>query len=215
MKSFIKGKLIHLFNPAVSIGALVDTLSKIEPNAKIYRFAKIVNSTIGKHSYVATGTWIINTEIGNFCSIAANVNIGLENHTLNKISTSPIFTEQLNATGEIWVEKDCFNPSLRTQIGNDVWIGYGAMVKSGVKIGNGAVIGAGAVVTKDVPPYTIVGGVPARYIKKRFPEEIIHKLLDIKWWDMPDTTLKSYINIFQKDHFTAEDLNYIINHIIE
>lgn len=206
MNTFLRGKIKHLFNPAVSIGSLVDFYSKIDTNAKIYRFAKIVNSHIGKYSYIATGTWIINADIGNFCSIAANANIGLESHTLKNISTSPIFTERTNATGKSWINKDLFKSSIKTDIGNDVWIGYGALIKSGVKIGDGAIIGAGAVVTKDVPPYTIVGGIPAKQIRKRFPENIIDILLEIKWWNMSDKLIKKNIHLFQKENLTIEEL---------
>lgn len=89
-------------------------------------------------------------------------------------------------------------------IGNDVWIGSHALILGGVKIGDGAVIGAGAVVTKDVPPYAVVGGVPARIIKYRFSQEIIDKLLEIKWWNLPENILKENIKLFQTDNITFD-----------
>ena len=82
-------------------------------------------------------------------------------------------------------------------IGNDVWIGYEAVVMAGVTIGDGAVIGSRAVVTKDVPPYTIVGGVPARPIRRRFPEETVLALLEIKWWDWPKEKITEYLAAIQ------------------
>ena len=126
--------------------------------------------------------------------------------TSSFISTSPIFTERTNATGKSWINKNLFKSSKKTHIGNDVWIGYGALIKSGVKIGDGAIIGAGAVFTKDVPSYTIVGGIPARHIRKRFSENIINILLEIKWWNMPDKLIKKNIHLFQKENLTIEEL---------
>ena len=82
-------------------------------------------------------------------------------------------------------------------IGNDVWIGYEAVVLAGVTIGDGAVIGTRAVVTKDVPPYTIVGGVPAKFIRKRFPQETIDSLLKIKWWNWPEERIRQHITDIQ------------------
>ena len=123
--------------------------------------------------------------IGKFCSIACGVKFlfNCANHTLKSLSTYtfPLFYED-------WVlEKSdvvtAWDNKGDIVIGNDVWIGYEALIMAGVHIGNGAIIGSRAVVTKDVPPYTIVGGVPARPIRKRFNEEVIQKLETLKWWD--------------------------------
>ena len=103
-------------------------------------------------------------------------------HSLEYLSTSPIFTEKKNGTGHSWVEKSCFVASEQTVIGNDVWIGYRAIIRGGVKVGNGAIIGAGAMVTKDVPAYAIVGGVPAKIIRYRYSQDIITQLERVKWW---------------------------------
>ena len=207
--SFLKGKIRYFFYPTISIASLIDSKSNINRNSKINRFVKIVNSSIGKYSYIAPNSWIVNTEIGSFCSIAANVNIGLESHTINNISTSPIFTEKNNATGKSWINKDTFKSSSRTIIGSDVWIGHGALIKAGIIIGDGAIIGAGAVVTKNVLPYSIVGGIPAKFIRKRFNEEIIDQLIKLKWWNLSDDILKNNIEIFQKENFTINDLTKI------
>lgn len=178
--------------------ALVDGRSEISPKARIYRNAHIINSTIGRYSYVGIGSWICETDMGAFCSIASNVNIGLGNHTMSLLSTSPIFTEKHNATGYSWISESVAPPFRRVKIGNDVWIGYGAMILGGVNIGDGACIGAGAVVTKDVPPFAIVGGCPAKIIKYRFSPSTIERILDERWWDRPDEELKSSIPDFQK-----------------
>ena len=117
MFTFIKGKINSLFNPSISFLSLTDSDSKIDRNAQIYRFSKIVNSSIGRFSYIGISTWVINVKIGQFCSIASNVRIGLESHTINHISTSPIFTERKNATKKTWIKNDIFKSSEHIYIG--------------------------------------------------------------------------------------------------
>ena len=136
--------------------------------------------------------------------------IGMGHHTLDNLSTSPLFTEKHNATGHSWTEKHDVYPFKKIVVGHDVWIGSGVMVVGGVTIGNGAVIAAGAVVTKDVPPYAVVGGVPAKIIKYRFSESIIEKLEEIQWWDLPEDILKNNISLFQKEDFTVSELEKLM-----
>ena len=210
MMRYLKGMLLNLFNPAVSLFSFIDDKSKVDKRGKINRLAKVINSKIGRYSYVGIGSWVIHAEIGNFCSIASDVNIGLAKHSLDYLSTSPIFTEKRNGTGHCWVEKSCFIPSEPTIIGNDVWIGYRALIRGGVTVGDGAIIGAGAVVTKNVPAYAIVGGVPAKIIRFRYPQETINLLNNIKWWEMREDVLRENISIFQ--HVIAdEDIRLLIN----
>ena len=99
-------------------------------------------------------------------------------------------------------------------LGNDVWVGSHVLINGGVTVGHGAVIGAGAVVVKDVPPYAIVGGVPAKIIRFRFSPEVIEKLLELQWWNLPDETLKEHIALFQQENITVEDLSQFMS-IIE
>ncbi|WP_294590666.1 CatB-related O-acetyltransferase [uncultured Bacteroides sp.] len=123
--------------------------------------------------------------IGKFCSIACGTKFlfNCANHTLKSLSTYtfPLFYEEWE------LEKSNITTAWDNKgdivIGNDVWIGYGAVIMAGVHIGDGAIIAARAVVTKDVPPYTIVGGTPAKEIRKRFDAEVIQQLLKLKWWD--------------------------------
>ena len=133
--------------------------------------------------------------IGKFCSIACGVKFlfNSANHTLKSLSTYtfPLFYEEWGLeksdVASAWDNKGDI------VIGNDVWIGYEAVIMAGVHIGNGAIIAARAVVTKDVPAYTIVGGVPARPIRKRFDEDTIHKLEALQWWNWPTEKIRQYL----------------------
>ena len=143
--------------------------------------------SVGKHSYIGPRFRCesIETKIGKFCSIAADVVIGPSQHPTNWLSTS---TFQYDASCKLTESQKVISYTRATPcvIGNDVWIGTDAIIQDGVSVGDGAIIASNAVVTKDVPPYAIVGGVPARIIKYRFEPEVIEKLLDLKWWDLED-----------------------------
>ncbi len=152
----------------------------------------ISNSSIGRYSYLAGNNRIFNTSIGSFCSIAENVCIGHAEHPYQQFSTSPIFYKKDNPFGTNKFFQKETNEFSTTIIGNDVWIGYNAYIRSGVTIGNGCVIGTGAVVTKNIEPYTIIAGVPAKTLKKRFDDKTILKLENDKWWDLEDEALLQY-----------------------
>ena len=137
--------------------------------------------------------------IGKFCSIACGAKFlfASANHTQASVSTYPfpIFFEEWDLDiGDVTSAWDHKGDII---IGNDVWIGYEAVVMAGVTIGDGAIIGARAVVTKDVPPYTIVGGVPAREIRRRFSDDVIARLLELKWWDWPAERIQRNIKNIQ------------------
>ncbi len=148
---------------------------------------------IGKYSYgynlsrIAKGT-----KIGSFCSIAFGVSIGLMNHPIENVSSHPFLYYKSRG----FVEHDIELPHKSVIIEDDVWIGTNAIILPGVTIGQGAVIGAGAVVTKDVSPYAIVAGVPARLIRYRFNEAVAARLYQIKWADWDDQKIKSHLNLF-------------------
>lgn len=204
MKKYIIGLLKNLFRKSVSIFAIIDSSSKVSKKAKIYRAAKLSGSSVGDYSYVSPGSELTNAKVGKFCSIGRDCKLGLPKHKMHNISTSPVFTRKNNAAKAKWASKDFEEETPVLTIGNDVWIGSNAIAMSGLKIADGAIIGAGAVVTKDVPPYAIVAGVPARIIKHRFPEDIISLLEESKWWDAPEAFLKKHIEAFQHSADKAE-----------
>lgn len=137
--------------------------------------------------------------IGKFCSIACGAKFLLTsaNHTMQSLSTYPFplfFEEWDSSVSEVTKAWDHKGDIV---IGNDVWIGYEAVILSGVQIGNGAIIGTRAVVTKDVEPYTIVGGIPAKPIRKRFDSDTIAKLESLKWWNLPREQIKEILPLIQ------------------
>lgn len=138
-------------------------------------------------------------KIGKFCSIACGAKFLFTsaNHAMNSLSTYPfpIFFEEWGL--DVKNITDAWDNKGDIIIGNDVWIGYEAVILSGITIGDGAIIGTRAVVTKDVPPYTIVGGVPAKPIRKRFDDVTIARLLELKWWDWSEERMKANLEIIQ------------------
>ena len=197
MFKYVFGFIRNLFNPAVSWFCLIDHTSSVSRKAKVYRGTKVYCSSLGDYSYLGGGSSLVHASVGKFCSIAGDVRIGMGTHTLHNLSTAPIFTEKHNGTGSSWTESVVDNPFRPVVIGNDVWIGERVMVLGGVTVGDGAIIGAGALVTKDVPPFSVVAGVPARVIKDRFTEPLKETLLKTKWWDLSEEELKKCIHLFQ------------------
>jgi acetyltransferase-like isoleucine patch superfamily enzyme len=149
---------------------------------KIYNNT-IVNSSIDSYSYLGNNTQVLNARIGKFCSVGADCKIGMSNHPVHGfVSTHPIFYSKKAQVGITFSDKDYFEEDTHVLIGNDVWIGMNVLIIGNVAIGDGAVIAAGSVVTKNIEPYSIVGGVPAKHIKYRFSENDILQLQEDKWW---------------------------------
>lgn len=170
---------------------------------RICKNSLIDNSIIGKFSYIGWNSTIRNAEIGSYCSIAPFVEIIYGTHPINLISTHPIFYSNRKQCGYSFLNKskiDEFNLIGKNNksiiIENDVWIGYGVKIIEGIRISNGAVVLAGSVVTRDVEPYSIVGGVPAKFIKYRFDDEERKILEEIKWWDRDQIWIEKNFEFF-------------------
>lgn len=192
----IYSKIKSIFERSISFSSQVE-YSVVSRKAKVWGHCKVFHSTIGDYSYLGANSRLIYTHVGKFCSIAGNCAIGMGSHSIKNISTSPIFTAKKNAVGISWSCENTFEEYKAIEIGNDVWIGQRVMIMGGVHIGNGAVIGAGAIVTKDIPPYAIAVGVPAKVINYRFPQEQIDVLLANPWWNFSEEKLRERIELFQ------------------
>ncbi|MBQ9523624.1 MAG: CatB-related O-acetyltransferase [Bacteroidaceae bacterium] len=204
---FFVGLAKTLFNKRISFLSFISSRCIIDKTCVICRGVKIKSSKIGSYSYVSACTDIENAEIGKFCSIADHCRIGMSSHSLQYLSSSPLFTQKVNALREKWTDRDVFEKKdveERVFLGNDVWVGSHALINGGVHVGDGACIAAGAVVVKDVPSYAIVGGVPAKVIKYRFEQRMIDRLVALRWWDFPVEKLKSLVPFFQKE--TTEEM---------
>ena len=168
-----------------------------------YSTMSIRNRKLRKKGILGSNSYIYHTStvrdnrsrIGKFCSIAPNVSIGTTSHPTNYLSTSPIPYKDIDTITDGLVFPDdrkvSYTYSEPVTIGNDVWIGLNVVIMDGVTVGDGAVIGAGAVVTRDVPPYAIALGIPARVVKYRFDEQTVARLLRVRWWDQPDEVILS------------------------
>lgn len=180
--------------------------SSIHKSSKVEAGSSVVNSTMGKHSFCGYDCQILNSRIGSFCSISNDVIIGGGRHPMEWVGMSPVFYEGKDSVkAKFSTHKR--NPVKIVNIGHDVWIGEKVLISQGVNIGTGAVIGMGAIVTKDVAPYAIVVGSPAKEIRKRFDQDIIDKLLESKWWEFDDSKLKEAAKFFKNPEVFIEQFN--------
>jgi len=164
---------------------------------------------VGDYSYFAGYNQVFYADIGKFCSVASYARINTTNHPTYDRIAQHHFTYRSKRFGFGDNDEEFFirRKDRIVTIGNDVWIGHNAIIMPGVRIGNGAVIGAGAIVIKDVEPYSIVVGVPAKMINKRFSDDLIGKIESIKWWDWDHKTLKERLPDFRnKEEFIRKYL---------
>lgn len=196
------------------------------PECEFYTGAKITNSTferfnvinrnvimdsctVGSHTYIQKQSTIFNTKIGRFCSIASGVSIGPGIHKMDGVSTHPAFYLKNTPLVKTYSQTDSFESGKLTTIGNDVWIGERAIIIDGVVIGNGAIIAAGSVVTKDVGDYCVFGGVPAKFIKNRFDQEVIDRLNQSEWWNRSEEWLEDHHTAFANPEVFLDNLKKI------
>lgn len=162
--------------------------SEIHPTSKVESGSTIIRTRFDRHSFCGYDCTFIDCDVGAFCSIASKVTVGGSRHPIEFVSTSPAFLSHRDSI-KMKFSRHQYVYRAQTTIGNDVWIGENVLIKGGVSIGHGAVIGMGSVVTRDVPPYAIVGGNPARQIRMRFAPEIVEALLKMAWWSLPNHEL--------------------------
>lgn len=175
--------------------------SRIHKTSKVEAGSQILNLTMDRYSFCGYDCEISNCEIGSFTSIANGVVIGGGMHPLDWVGMSPVFYKGRDSVKAKFSQFEREVVKI-TVIGHDVWIGRNALIKQGINIGTGAVIGMGSVVTKDVPPFAIYAGNPAKLIRYRFSSDIIQRLLESKWWELDEKILSQVaINIKNPESF--------------
>ncbi|MBR3339642.1 MAG: CatB-related O-acetyltransferase [Lachnospiraceae bacterium] len=215
MKNFLqcmKNNRKNAGKVTVQFGAHTDG-SSFEGRNAIGRHTSVLQSSLGYGTYVASGSFLRGAKVGRYCCIGKQVRVIDVTHPSRQyVSVHPLFFAKKTVVGESYVGRQKFeetvklpdDPKFSVRIGNDVWIGDGAMILGGHTIGDGAIVAAGAVVTKDVEPYAIVAGVPARPVRKRFSDDEIHFLEELRWWDKGEEWIRENAEKF-------DDINKLRN----
>ncbi len=195
-------------NPTCIIerNVVIDRGSRLSGDNVIGDETVLLKSSVGKYTYIRDDCYFYKARIGKFCSIASNVKVIYGRHPVEgNVSTSPVFYLKEGNGKKVFCQEERITEDYKypratedclVDIGHDVWIGNDARIMCGVKIGTGSVIGAGALVTKNVPPYSVVGGVPAKIIRYRFSEDDIAVLLNSQWWEKTDDWFIEHADAF-------------------
>jgi acetyltransferase-like isoleucine patch superfamily enzyme len=200
MERNVEGFKAHLL-------ARIDKSSTVGVYCRLYSRSLLANAIIGDFTYLSPKALVTNCDVGRFCCIGPEAIVGgLGRHPTNWISSHPVFYSILGQVSVCYSDKNYFDELPRTKVGSDVWIGARAIVLDGVTVGDGAIIAAGAIVTKDVAPYAIVGGVPAKLIRYRFDKQVVEELIRLKWWTLPINVLKENAYLFRTDTKKAVSL---------
>lgn len=208
---FMSLKLKKARNVQVFHNTQFNKKTQFEHNIKIGPNTAIGGAIIGCNSYVGANSVFTDCKIGRFTSISVNVKVIPDSHpSTGFVSTCPSFFSTRGQNLQSFVKKNKYEEFLKVDgydvvVGNDVWIGCNVLIKGGIRIGDGAIVAMGSIVTKDVPPYAIVGGVPAKVIKYRFTPEQIDYLMHLKWWDKTEEWIKNHAEDFDDiDKFLAK-----------
>lgn len=205
IQGIINGHIARKSNSIIEKKVKLSGRSKLHGRNRICRSCEVVTTELGFGSYIGIETKLYNTKIGKYCCIGPYVLVATGEHpTKEFVSIHPAFYSLKKQAGFAYADRQYFeefrytdrDKKYNVEIENDVWIGARSTILSGVKIGNGAIVAAGALVSKNVPPYAIVGGVPAKIIKFRFSDEDIKWLLDLKWWDKDEKWLRNHTKYF-------------------
>lgn len=200
-----KARLRQQSGVRIGHGTTIDLHTHIEQFVTVGTNCDVSSACIGTGTYIVDNCVMRHTKIGRFCAIADGVRTGLGTHpTHTYVSIHPAFFSTMRQAGFSFVEQDTFDelPRVRqscyaVEIGNDVWLGSGVRVRDGIRIGDGAIVGAGAVVVRDLEPYSINVGVPAKTIRFRFTPREIEFLREFRWWDRDFTWLRTNAHLFQ------------------
>ncbi len=179
----------------IAYSAIVSRDSQLGAGVTVAPGAILAGSRVGPHSYLGRDAYLELASTGPFCSIGPRAMVGLSSHPTNFVSTYPGFIDTVARAVTRFGGTATFDELRPVEIGADVWIGAGAIVLGGVKIGTGAIVAAGAVVRADVAPYCVVGGIPAKPINWRFPEELRARLLASAWWTLPEPVLRQHVRL--------------------
>jgi chloramphenicol O-acetyltransferase type B len=175
----------------------------LEPHVSILNDCRLYSCRIGAFSAIGEGARLRGVELGRFCYLGPGSLAGAGEHPTHFLSISPLFYSTRQSCGLTFSDRDFFQERRPIQIGNDVWVGARVFIRDGVRIGNGAIVAAGAVISRDVPDYAMVGGVPARVLRFRFAPIDIDRLLALAWWNWPEHELRAAAALFRTANVTA------------